>query len=367
MLKGTMLKGPIWVIAILSLMFVTAQPRAALAQRSAALEKLIKAAVKEKEMRMVLGGWGPQKLWDELAKLTKATYGIDVKLTFVAGPNLSRATARGLQEYKAGQTSSTDAFLVSPRLALKLTDAGAVYRVPWRELNPKIPPIVVNDASTGLIVSGTNGGIIYNKKMLRREDMPATVEDLLDPKYKGKIVSTSVATQWSEIAVLKGEELVTRVIKGILDNGNLVGVEPGCGDKELIAVGQYAMQAFWCNMFQAENYVKETGAPLGLAFLKDAKWVAPYHWVVPKNSKAPNLAKLLGLVLATPAAQKILDKHNGRTSPYIPGGRIYEFTQEGQRSGGEDFLIDTWKVIKKHRSLYVGKTRNKWRKMFRSR
>jgi len=69
--------------------------------------------------------------------------------------------------------------------------------------------------------------------------------------------------------------------------------------------------------------------------------------------------------LATPAAQKILDKYNGRTFPYIPGGRIYEFTQEGQRSGGDDFLIDTWKVIKKHRSLYVGKTRNKWRKMFR--
>jgi len=364
MLSRNVHKRPVLLLMFLSLFLVATQSTAA---PTPALEKLIKAANKEKEMRMVLGGWGPQKLWDEVAALTNSMYGTNIKITFVSGPNLSRATARGLQEYQAGQPSSTDAFLDSPRLALKLTEAGAVFRVPWRELEPKIPAIVVNSAGTGLIVSGTNGGIIYNKKMMRAEDMPETVEDLLDPKYKGKIVSTSVATQWSEIAVLKGEELVTRVIKGIAKNGNLVGVEPGCGDKELIGVGQYAMQAFWCNMFQAENYAKETGAPLGLAFLKDARWVAPYHWVVPKNAKAPNIAKLVGLALATPNAQRLLDKYNGRTSPYIPGGRIYTFTQEGQRSGGKNFMIDTWAMLKKHRHLYVGKTRNNWRKILRGR
>lgn len=363
MLNQKFLKHLILLMMLLPLVLVTARATAA---PTPAMQKLIEAANKEKEMRMVLGGWGPQKLWDEIAALTNSRFGTNIKIIFVSGANLSRATARGLQEYQAGQQSSTDAFLDSPRLALKLTEAGAVFRVPWRELDPTIPSIVVNSAGTGLIVSGTNGGIIYNKKMMRAEDMPATVEDLLDPKYKGKIVSTSVATQWSELAVLKGEKLITRVIKGIIDNGNLVGVEPGCGDKELIGVGQYAMQAFYCNMYEAQNYAEQTGAPIGLAFLKDARWVAPYHWVVPKNAKSPNVAKLVGIAMATTEAQKILDKYQGRTSPYIPGGRIYTFTKEGQQSG-QDFLIDTWDVIKKHRSLYVGKTRKQWRKMFRSR
>jgi len=358
----------IWKRAVLSLPVLwllapAIQPKAA---PTPALEKVIQAAKEEREMKMVLGGWGPQQLWDDIAELTKKIYGVDIRVSFGSGPNLSRATARGLQEYAAGQPSSTDAFLNSPRLAFSLTEKGVAEKVNWRELKPDLPASVINDASTGLIVAGTTGGIVYNKNMMRAEDLPATVEDLLDPKYKGKIVSTSTASQWSEIAVLKGEKLVTRVIEGIVKNGNLVGVEPGCGDKDLIAAGQYAMQAFYCVMYEAQNYADQTGAPIGLAFLKDAKWVAPYHWVVPKNGKSRNVAVLVGLVLATPEAQKILDKWQGRTSPYIPGGRIYTLTQEGQKSG-KDFMIDTWDVIEKHKGLYIGKIRREWQKMLSGR
>ena len=143
-------------------------------------------------------------------------------------------------------------------------------------------------------------------------------------------------------------------------------MEPGCGDKELVGVGQYAMQAFYCNMYEAQNYAEQTGAPIGLAFLKDARWVAPYHWVVPKNAKSPNVAKLVGIALATTRAQKILDKHAGRTSPFIPGGRIYTDTQAGLKSS-KNFVISDVKTMKKYRSLYGGKVRKQWRKMFRSR
>ena len=72
-------------------MLVTARAAAA---PTPALEKLIKAANKEKEMRFVLGGWGPQKLWDEIAALTNSMYGTNIKIIFVSGANLSRATAR---------------------------------------------------------------------------------------------------------------------------------------------------------------------------------------------------------------------------------------------------------------------------------
>ena len=62
-----MLKSSVWKRAVLlvSLMALLAPTLPSAAAPSPALEKVIEAAKKEREMKMVIGGWGPQQLWDE--------------------------------------------------------------------------------------------------------------------------------------------------------------------------------------------------------------------------------------------------------------------------------------------------------------
>jgi len=332
--------------------------------KSDALAKLINAAKAEGEFNIVLGGMGPQAMWDELGKLARTKYGINIKFTYTSGPNLSQAASRLMQEAKAGQPSSSDGLILSSRLAMAAAKANAVERVNWHKLDPNIPEDIINQETGGLIIAGTNGGILYNTKLVRPEDVPQSSDDLLHPKYKGKIISTSVASQWSELAILEGEEKVTRIIAEIVKNGNVVGVLPGCGEIDVVASGQYAMQVFFCNMFQVDAYAKRTGAPVASAFFKTSRWVTPYDWVVPKITRRPNLARLTGILLATPEAQKIL--HEGRqiSSPYLPGSALNEFVQESRKTGVK-LLIVTPEIQTKYQQLWTGEVRRNWQRILR--
>jgi ABC-type Fe3+ transport system substrate-binding protein len=303
-------------------------------------------------------------MWDDLRKLAKAKYGINVKYTYTSGPNLSQATSRLMQEAKAGQPSSSDGLILSSRLAMAAVKTNAVERVSWREIDPNIPQDIVNQETGGLIIAGTNGGILYNTKLVKPEDVPQSLDDLLHPKYKGKIISTSTASQWSELAILEGEEKITRIITEIVKNGNVVGALPGCGEIDVVASGQYAMQAFFCNMFQVQAYAKRTGAPVASAFFNTSRWVTPYDLVVPRITRRPNLARLTGILLATPEAQKIL--HEGRqiSSPYLPGSALNEFVQESRKPGVK-LLIVTPEVQKKYERLWTGEVRGNWQRILR--
>jgi iron(III) transport system substrate-binding protein len=341
-----------------------AQASSRAAPKSPALATLVKAAEGERELSIVLGGMGPQAMWDELGKLAKAKYGINVSFTYTSGPNLSQASSRLMQEAKAGQPSSSDGLILSSRLAMAAAEANAVERINWRELDPNIPQDIINRETGGLVIGGTNGGILYNTNLVKREDVPQSVDDLVNPKYKGKMISTSVASQWSELAILEGEEKVTKIITEIVKNGNVVGVLPGCGEVDVVASGQYAMQVFFCNMFQVQDYAKRTGAPVAGEFFKTSRWVTPYDWVVPKISRRPNLAKLTGILLATPEAQKIL--HEGRqiSSPYLPGSALHEFVQESRKPGVK-LLIVTPELEKKYERLWTGEVRRNWQRILR--
>jgi iron(III) transport system substrate-binding protein len=331
---------------------------------SATLATLVKAAESEGEFNIVLGGMGPQLMWDELGKLAKAKYGINVKYTYTSGPNLSQATSRLMQEAKAGQPSSSDGLILSSRLAMAAARANAVERVNWRDIDPNIREDIVNKETGGLIVAGTNGGILYNTKLIKPEDVPQSLDDLVHPKYKGKMISTSTASQWSELAILEGEEKVTRIITEVVKNGNVVGALPGCGEIDVIASGQYAMQVFFCNMFQVQAYAKRTGAPVTSGFFKTSRWVTPYDWIVPKISRRPNLAKLTGILLATPEAQSILHEARQISSPYLPGSALYEFAEESRKLGVK-LLIVTPEVQRKYQRLWTGEVRGNWQRILR--
>lgn len=331
------------------------------------LKKVIEAAKQEKKLSIVMGSMGPTDFWRGIERLLLAKYGVKVQVTYTAGANFSRGMSRLIAEYKSGQVASTDATLMTSRLAYNGSKVGMLKVVDWAKLDPSLPKALINSTNTGLIVAGVAGGIVFNTNLIKEKDVPRTLDQLADPKYKGMMVGTSVATQWPEVAIALGEARVTATLKKMVKNGNFVGVLRGCGGHEPIAAGQFPMLVLTCTMFQTQNYIEKTGAPLGLVFLDDVRWVAPYHWIIPKRSRNPNVAILVGLVLAMPEGQKLLDKWQGRSSPYIPGTRIYNHIKDG-RASGRKMVVSDWTVVTdpRYNTLFLGKTRKSWRKLLGS-
>lgn len=331
------------------------------------LEKVIKAAKQEGKLSIVMGSMGPADFWRDVEKLVQAKYGVKIQVTYRAGTNFSRGMARLIAEYKAGQAPTTDATMMPSRLAYNGSKNGALKVVQWAKIEPSLPKPVINSLNTGLIVAGVTGGIVYNKNLIKEKDVPRTLDQLADPKYKGMMVGTSVATQWPEVAIAMGIKRVDNLLKTMVKNGNFVGVLRGCGGHEPIAAGQFPMLVLTCTMFDTQNYIERTHAPIGVVWLDEVRWAAPYHWVITTRSKNPNVAILVGLAFATPEGQKLLDKWQGRSSPYIPGTRMYNLIKDTKASGRK-MVISDWSVVNdpRYHSLFLGKIRKGWRKLLGS-
>ena len=70
-----------------------------------------------------------------------------------------------------------------------------------------------------LIVVSRTPGFTYNTTMVRANEVPQRVEDLLNPKWKGKIASTPYAASFDRLALIWGEEKTTAFSAKICQTG----------------------------------------------------------------------------------------------------------------------------------------------------
>ncbi|MGH7874769.1 MAG: ABC transporter substrate-binding protein [Candidatus Binatia bacterium] len=92
---------------------------------------------------------------------------------------------RALSELRAGK----------PLFDVMLNNSGAMYVLKKEKLfagyaSPSAAayPKDVVDADLGPIYRNTPIGIVYNKELIKPDDAPKSLEDLLNPRYKGKVV-----------------------------------------------------------------------------------------------------------------------------------------------------------------------------------
>jgi ABC-type Fe3+ transport system substrate-binding protein len=70
-----------------------------------------------------------------------------------------------------------------------------------------------------------------------------------------------------------------------------------------------------------------------------------------KGTPSPNLAKLVGLFLASREGQAILSEYISYDSAYIPGSSTYEALQAAQKRG-EKVLIESEALIAENPQIY---------------
>jgi len=131
-------------------------------------------------------------------------------------------------------------------------------------------------------------GLGYNTKQINREQLPKTYQDLLDPKWKGKvgIVAGNTGTSWmASMLATYGEDFVKRVAEQKFDM-HMVSGRALC---DMVINGEYMLSPTIFNSHVTDS--KQKGAPVDWIPLEPVP-VNVGQFSLPKHSSHPNAALL---------------------------------------------------------------------------
>lgn len=170
-------------------------------------------------------------------------------------------------------------------------------------------------------------GLIYNTDMVKKADVPTSWQDLLDPKWKGKI-------EMYDPTVLGGprfifadmqlpgspmESIATHIISGLAaQNPHISADEPSVATD--VAAGRFPIGIGVYKGFY--DSAKEKGAPVGFQFpMKEGNELINSGMCVVENSPAYDASLLLANWLFTPEGQKTIVTKTGAYGavPDAPG------------------------------------------------
>jgi iron(III) transport system substrate-binding protein len=145
----------------------------------------------------------------------------------------------------------------------------------------------------------------YNTSLIKKSDLPKTYQDLLDPKWKGKLGIEAKNDDWFATVVqqMGGEQQGIAYFRKLVE-GNGVSVRKGHTLlNNMVVSGEVPMALTVYNYMPQQ--AKEKGAPIDWFAIEPA--VARSNAIgVARNAKHPNAALLLYEYLLGPEGQKAL-------------------------------------------------------------
>lgn len=304
-----------------------------LSARSAALEKVIAGAKKEGAMKVLWteGHFGGDVGLRDMVDAMNKRYGTNVKLQFTQGRSFPANLGRLTQEYKAKQKSSTDIFLGSGSHMVSGGKTGLLQKVDWNALIERPAPQKasfdrVNPDGVGVAVASRVVGIVYNKNLVKGDDIPTSIEDVLKPKWKGLVATTPYVTGFYQFAApdVFGEKFMLDYSRRLKPQ---IGGFFSCNSLDKLASGEFAMLIFDCGKDATVRYQRR-GAPLEHAVPKEIVRNNIINLGVTSNADHPNVGKLFIAFTQTKEGQELLWKHGAYDLEVYPGSRSGKLVAE---------------------------------------
>ena len=326
------------VVSVISLALLFAETLQAAS--AAPLAQLIEGAKKEGTLR---GQWsqnsfgGSQGLAELVAGMNKK-YGLNLKPHFTPGPDMQRLMLRLAQEAAAGQPASTDVYMGNSQAIFDAMKANVLKPMEWASILPrKIPsepgfdPIAPGGVAVAFAT--TVVGILYNSDLVKGDDIPRRLEDVLKPKWKGKIASTPYAAGLRELAMpgFLGREYVIEFTKKL---SRQIGGLLRCGEAERFTSGEFLMLVLTCGGNDV-NVLQSTGAPVAHTVVEEGTVLHMRYAGVPKHSQSPNAGALLTAYLHTPEAQALLWRHDGLDLHVYSESKMKKDVEKVRAAGGK--------------------------------
>src|SRR6266699_1010739 len=145
---------------------------------------------------------------------------------------------------------------------------------------------------------------VYNTKLVKKEDLPRTFQDLLDPKWKGKLgIEANVPEWYSTVVLHMGEEKGVRFFRDLVGR-NGISVRTGHSLLNNMVVAGEVPLALTVYNFMAEA-AKRRGAAIGWFVLEPA--VARMSGIgIARRAPHPNAALLFYDFMLSTEAQELL-------------------------------------------------------------
>lgn len=290
--------------------------------QAAPIDDLITAAKQEGTIEF----HGPSTLTPQGAQALAAAfnkkYGLNITLNYHPSGNMTNDVGKVVGLSASGVPPEWDIMVV--------TDAH--HGTLWlRKLHKSFdyksvavdPELIHYDSSA---VSFANQIVLpaYNKQILPAKDVPKKWEDLLDPKWKGKIGVIHSTHHWARLAAGPwGEEKTTQFVK------RLAALEPTLGRPAEMYTRLQLGEVLVVGTIQ-DSFIHRAikkGAPLAQAEMIEPVVSPAYHVGVLKGAVHPNAGHLFTAFMTSPEAQEVWVKYSGHTSAFVPGTYTYNKLQ----------------------------------------
>lgn len=233
--------------------------------------KLIEAA--KKEGKAIAYGSLESDTMDEIMKGFRKKTGLDIEYWRASA---TKVMDRALSESRAGRPVA-DLIITNdnPLRLMQKQNFFQKYESPtWSDFSKDAIDPVLGPRYRNVII-----GIVYNKSGIKAADAPKSLEDLVNPKYKGKLVMPdptqhTTTTQWvTSLHKLLGKEKADKFIRDLAAMKPIL-VESLLPAGERVSTGETPI---------AVTYVKyvhifgEKGAPLD--YVRDPKMLGDGHYI----------------------------------------------------------------------------------------
>ncbi len=326
-----MATSPLWFV-ILGLLYGLFSASSLVAAEST--DALIAGAKKEGgEIIFVAGAttFGGRKGFSELEAGFNKKFGLAVRISFAAGPDMNARAARLITEVKAGGKSSSDIYLGSQSHFALLHKEGALEKVNWSGVFPWVTKEMEIFPGEGVLVYTSPNGIIYNSNLIPKDKAPKAYTDLVDSRlsslWAGKLAIPPYVAWLADLSLNWGQEKVKDFARKVVA---LSGGRLRYGEEERVVSGEFPIMANMGGAMEAMWAWQAKGAPLVAVPGSTPVSTDYFQLGVPKNSAHPNLAKLFVAFMASKEAQAVLQKYQSRSSHLVGGTLMAKYLRESR-------------------------------------
>ena len=286
---------------------------------AAPLDDLIAAARKEGTVNF----YGPSTLKSEgaqaLAQVFNKKYGTNIDVKFIPSGSMTRDVGKVATQAATGAPPEWDVMVATDAHHASLWLRKLQKPFDYKSLGVD-EKLIDHD---GGAISFVHQYIVpaYNSSMVSPKDAPKSWEDLLQPKWKGKVGATTATHHLGRLGVGPwGEEKTTAYVKALAQQNPVLG-ELGPTYTRL-QLGEILVA-----LSLTDSYIhtaKQTGAPVAEAIEVQPVIAPSYHVGVLKGAQHPNAAHLFAVFMTMPEAQQVWERAVGVSSPLIPGTAYYQ-------------------------------------------
>jgi len=242
--------------------------------------KLIDAAKKEGGRVVIYGSLETPVLESVIQAFRKKT-GLNAEYWRASAMSVMN---RAMTEYRAGNplydvvlNNSDPLVIMAQDGMLAKYDSPTARKYPSDQIDARFGPIT----RYGIV------GVVYNKGLVKPEDAPKSIEDIVNPKYKGKLVMADptlhvTTIQWlSSLHKIMAKEKVDKFIRDLAAMKPTL-VESMLPASERVATGEIPVGLTFVKFAYS---AAQSGAPLD--YVRVDKMLGDSHFVV-LSSKAPH-------------------------------------------------------------------------------